>query len=287
MALNGLPLILVGIIVAAQLFNLIIFHLWRQKEPFVLFHVALAYYPLLISIVAAGISLAQIFPWSDWVSTSLIILFRHSCEFVHTLSLVTLLCISVDCWLSVEFAIAYRSQISKQLVRQVMALAWVVAVVIALPGILVNLSSYQVFCNRSPIDTGYGVGRLVWKTFSGPVILALLLLCQLHIVMLAVRSKVRQWRAKTRSQAVHPASRPLPMIVAHFVWGSLRASMVVLLTAVISELPYMVHATGNFRSYPILVRIVYMLPSIQHMYSPLIYLTFFPQFRAIVCRCFA
>ncbi|OWA51774.1 hypothetical protein BV898_16241 [Hypsibius exemplaris] len=284
MTLNGLPLILAGIIVTAQLFNLTIFHLWRQKEPFVLFHVALAYYSLLIGILAAGTPLVRIFPWSERVSTPLTIISWRGFEFIRTLSLVTLLCISVDRWLSVELAVTYRAKISKKLVGQVIALAWLATIALVVPYLAVFGLYYQAFCDRPFTDEHFTSGYLAWKIVSGPVILAFLLATQIRIIMVAVRSKNRQRKARARTHAAHLASRRQSMVVVQFVWSSLRASMVILLAAVVSEVPFMVQVSGKYDSYPIVRRMVYMLPSVQHMYSPVVYLIFFPQFRAVVCR---
>ncbi|OWA51775.1 hypothetical protein BV898_16242 [Hypsibius exemplaris] len=247
MSLNGLPLILTGIIAAAQLFNLIIFHLWRQKEPFVLFHVALAYYSLFIGILAAGTPIVRMFPWSERVSVPLTITLLNCFEFIRTLSLVTLLCISADRWLSVEFAVKYRAHISKKRVRQVIAVSWFVTAVLDWPGAVLNWPYYQAFCYRPPIDTGSGIGRLVWKIFTGPLIVALLLLCQGRIIFTAVRLKSRQLLSRARTRSIAVAAAPSvhhPMV--RIVWSSLRASMVILLAVVISEVPFMVFANGSF-----------------------------------------
>ncbi|OWA55028.1 hypothetical protein BV898_19413 [Hypsibius exemplaris] len=71
-SLNVLPLIMNMLIILAQSFNLIVFHFWRQKEPFVLLHVALAWPSLPFSITASGTQITRILPWREPLSVTLI-----------------------------------------------------------------------------------------------------------------------------------------------------------------------------------------------------------------------
>ncbi|OQV12534.1 hypothetical protein BV898_13178 [Hypsibius exemplaris] len=281
MSLNGVPLILSGVIVCSQLFDLVIFHFWRQKEPYILFHVALAYTSLLVGVDGAVTPLVRMLPWKEPVVSFIFInIFFRGYEFFHTLALMTLLFISVDRWVSVEFAVEYRARISTSTVRLFIALTWILTATLTLPGIILYWPNLEAACDKVVRDTDHSAGRPVWKIFTGPVILCLLLLSQTRIFIIAVNAKLRQLVAKARSPT---ATGPSPQVIVRIVWSSLRASMIILLFAVLSEAPYLLRVERWVTS-PTVVRMVFMLPAVQHMYSPLVYLLFFPPFRDVLRR---
>ncbi|OQV23332.1 hypothetical protein BV898_02780 [Hypsibius exemplaris] len=116
-----------AVVVACQLFNLIVFHFWRDKQPFVLFHVALAWPSLLASFITPGTPLVRMFPWREPASVVLISLCGGSYELWTTLSQIVLVAISVDRWLSVEYPITYRHRITRRTVRWIILLTWAVS----------------------------------------------------------------------------------------------------------------------------------------------------------------
>ncbi|OQV25328.1 hypothetical protein BV898_01009 [Hypsibius exemplaris] len=278
-SLNVLPLTLSFVIMACQLCNLIVFHFWRDKEPFIHLHVALAWTSLMSSAITCGIPLVRMLPRHEPVSVTLILISGRFYEFGTNLNLMILVAISVDRWLSVEYPIPYRDQISKRIVRRMIWMAWMVIILITVPGMILYFQSSDVRCD-APIREISSTGRSIWKVLTGPLILAFLMIFQGRIFVIAVKMKLRLIRAQRRT---HAALRRPSQTMAGIVWGSLRASMVITLVSVVTQSPFMFDFYRYIRD-PTLQRAFALLPAIQHMYSPIVYLLFFSQFRAVLRR---
>ena len=106
-------------IIATQVFNLVVFHYWRNKEPFLLLHIWLAVPSLLHGLITTITPITRILPWHEIYSVIAIRLVTFSFYFVQATSTLMLLTISVDRWLSVEFAVRYRNDVSKKILRRV------------------------------------------------------------------------------------------------------------------------------------------------------------------------
>ncbi|OQV13996.1 hypothetical protein BV898_11768 [Hypsibius exemplaris] len=280
--LNVLPIILGVVTMLSQLFNLTIFRFWHQKEPFVSLHVLLAFCSLLVGAFGIITPVIRLLPWREPLSVTFTNLAAISLEFIHTQSLVTLVAISVDRWLSVEFPGPYRFHISRRKMRWAIGLSWVVTMVLTLPGFVVYWADFQAFCNRPVgfvINSAFH-GRQIWAAFHGPVILCFLLLFQARIVVIAVTVKLRAHLARRRPAVAEQAPRAT---VVQLVWGSLRASMIILFVGLLADLPFALDIQRLTSSSTVL-RILYMLPILQHIYSPVVYLLFFSQFRAVLVR---
>ncbi|OQV24189.1 hypothetical protein BV898_02136 [Hypsibius exemplaris] len=282
-SLNVFPLIMNMLIILAQSFNLIVFHFWRQKEPFVQLHVALAWPSLLFSITVSGTQITCILPWREPLSVTLINFFGGLPDFWHTLSLVTLLSISMDRWLSVEFPGKYRLQISRKKVQLTILTNWIVTALLTLPWMILHWPIVKGFCNR-PIDAGVAFvtpGGRVWKILHGPVLIGIFAVFQLRVVIIAVRVKVRAMvKRKHLRRAPGPDGRQPSVRVVGIVWTSLRANMIILFVGAVADLPYVIEV-GHFVRNPTWLLVIHMLPTVQHIYSPIVYLIFFPQFRAV------
>ncbi|OQV11491.1 hypothetical protein BV898_14221 [Hypsibius exemplaris] len=170
-SLNGLPLILDGIMILTQAFNLCVFHYWRGKEPFVLLHIALAVMSGLLGMIAAVTPLVRILPWDQTGSVTAINLAFRSFEYIETLYTLILLSIGVDRWLSVEFPGKYRAEISKTKICQAIAAAVVLAVVLTLPGTIVYWNVFAAFCHKPVDQYVLTPAQRIWKIVTGPFIL--------------------------------------------------------------------------------------------------------------------
>ena len=127
---NSLPMILSISIAAAQLYNLVVFLYWRNKEPFLLLHVWLTITSLFYGVNSFMIPLTRILSWHEIRSVIAIRLFMASYFVVQAVSALTLLAVSVDRWLSVEFAIKYRNEITKEKVKRVVKCTVIVGLLI-------------------------------------------------------------------------------------------------------------------------------------------------------------
>ena len=72
----------------------------------------------------------------------------------------------------------------------------------------------------------------------------------------------------------------------NIVGKSLAASMIVVLFSSFTTVFSVIDASTYFKNSPVFVRVIILLMAFQHMFTPLVYLAFFPQFRAVSFRCF-
>ena len=163
------PLCLSGLNMAAQIFNLIAFALWRQKEPYVYLHVCLAVVALLMmckNFVVVALRLAPYMPggpaevWSSGLlNTGRIFVAWYE---------VVLLFISVDRWLSVEFAVRYRTHVTRKKVLCTFPITLLVALLLCVPGHLVYVWNETVpKCFRQVVAPVEGYGYMIWLQFIG------------------------------------------------------------------------------------------------------------------------
>ncbi|OQV23331.1 hypothetical protein BV898_02779 [Hypsibius exemplaris] len=235
-SLNILPLTLSAVIIFAQSFNLVIFHFWQIQEPFVLLHIAHACPSLLLGVTSLGTPLVRMFPWHETVSGHVTMVFVHAYQLWMTLSLVTLVAINVDRWLSVEFPAEYRRRMShRRYVRILVLSAWVLTLLLTAPGFIRYWHSSVVSC-AAPLQwkSGSVLGLQAWKIIIGPVILGLLIFFQARIVVIAVKRKAKEMLAKRRV-TVSAAADARPVRI---VWRSLRASMMLTLIGVVTFFPF-------------------------------------------------
>ena len=281
-ALNGNALAVCCVILVTQTFNLFMFNLWRNKEPFVLLHVFLAANSLLRGFVGLFLVITRILPWNDTVSVLFVKLTTVFTAVFNAQSSVILLFISIDRWLSVEFPIQYRDKISKKPIFQSLPIIVAVTLLLEVPGWLVFWKFLRASCVRPPwveADTH------VWNLTVASLLILLLLLFQLRILVIAatIRIKILRSRRQVRGQ---PRSRHAVGVV-RIVWSTLRPSMIVVLVSAVSS----IGSSGwvNFEPLikdPVVLIAVYRLVTVQHMFSPLVYVLFFPQYQAILVRLF-
>ena len=187
--------ITVGILtIVTQLISLVVFHYWRGKEPFVVLFVALAINSLLkglnnIPALIDRILQANETPGNDIVAKLSI----WAMGGLDLINLTLLVAISVDRWLSVEFAVRYRAMVSTQKLIGLFGLSYVVALTIFLPGCLVYWPAIVMLCSRASVNRhAFGSYYDTWRLFLGPLELVLLLGFQLRICMIAVAVRVRR-----------------------------------------------------------------------------------------------
>ncbi|OQV23348.1 hypothetical protein BV898_02795 [Hypsibius exemplaris] len=255
MALNGVPIILSIMMTLSHSFTLFIFNLWRQKEPLVLLHVALAYAFLFLTFSTVMTPIARLLPWNLPINGFFINLSNRCYEFFQTLSFVTLWLISVDRWLSVEFAVKYRAQISRLKIKKAIVASWLITSALALPGMIIIWPNFNAFCDRPIQDQA---GREISAIFNGPFLLVLMMVFQVRIVVIAVTTKLRQLLAKAKTTVGPASSRP---VIVGIVWSSMRASMVILFVAVLADLPFLLRAERWIKNLSI-VKFIYTMPVI-------------------------
>lgn len=174
--------ITVGLLILnSQLFNLIVFHIWRNKEPYILLHTALAWISLLkgtshfADLLVRTVSRALLVtrsPTGQQASETLAKLVLFGLIWLGLLDLTMLVGISVDRWLSVEWAVAYRNRVSRRAVKVLAALCVTASLIIGLPGIVVYWPSVSIVCGHTTLNTrtpGQGPVFKVWPYFLGPV----------------------------------------------------------------------------------------------------------------------
>ncbi|OQV11489.1 hypothetical protein BV898_14219 [Hypsibius exemplaris] len=270
--------------ILAQTFNLFVFHFWRGKEPFILLHIALAVVSGLQGLTGTIIPLTRIFLWHPAVSVVVINLMVQTFEYLQTLYSLILLSISVDRWLSVEFAVRYRAEVSKTKIRQTIAATVGLAVLLNLPASIVYWEPFTAFCNKPVAAFHLTLPFAAWKAITGPFILAVITVFQARLILIAVQRKLRQLKNHSRQIGIsnNHGNNAGGVYVVQLIWSSLRASLIIILVGVISGLPRINPLPAS--ASPVLVRILGLIPSVQHMYSPIVYLLFFPQYRAVLFR---
>ena len=281
-ALNNPTIVLASLMIASQLFNLLIFRRWRNKDPYLLLHVFLAIVSLLIGVCGIFGVFARFFPYLNSTTAVVNKVGISAYQFLNVTFLLTLLSISIDRWLSVEFAVAYRNVVSVKKMYLTLPAIVAVSLILDMPGLSIFARNIHVFCDRSPEWNHSSSGGYAWQFVGGPFLLLLIFICQFRIftIVLLMKLKIRHSRqvgsngTEGRSNAVESAER----IVITVAWTSVRASMIVLLSCIVMNINLIV-GPAPFASNPTLMRINYLLPSIQHVFSPLVYLSFFRLFR--------
>ncbi|OQV11492.1 hypothetical protein BV898_14222 [Hypsibius exemplaris] len=283
-SLNGLPLVLQSIIILAQTFNLFVFHYWRDKEPFILLHIALAVVSGLQALSGSITPLTRILPWHPAVSVVVINLVGQTFEHLETLYSLTLLSISVDRWLSVEFPGKYRAEVSKTKIHQAIAATVVLAVVLTLPGSIVYWEPFTAFCDKPVSRIIMTPPRAAWKIITGPFIQIVIMVFQARLIAIAVQRKLRKRNNHARRIGVknNCGNNGGGVYVVQLVWSSLRASLIIVLvgatSALLRVIPLPVSAS------PVIIRMLNLIPVVQHMYSPIVYLIFFPHYQTVLFR---
>ncbi|OQV23810.1 hypothetical protein BV898_02162 [Hypsibius exemplaris] len=287
------PTIITGTIVTStQLFNLLIFALWRNKEPYILLHVSLAVASLVggISVfVSVPLRYITLTAGNLFLTKLLCVALVSYASFASHLANVA---ISLDRWLSVEFAIRYRTAITSRKV----AIVGVVgvfggALLVNGPGILVFWQFITVDpCTRRKNMEGTGTDWVVWDTTQEILFLPILFASQLRILWIALSLKLQQLRRRNRNLRVSVAplqGRVENHLPSRLVWGSLLGSMAIVCITLLANVPSVslnyVPVTPVSRS---LRRPMAYLTYIQHCSSLLIYMLFWPDYRNTLLRFF-
>ncbi|OWA52600.1 hypothetical protein BV898_17049 [Hypsibius exemplaris] len=91
-------------------------------------------------------------------------------EYFGTALLLNLLCISVDRWLSIDFATQYHHLISKRRVRAVIIVMAFVALLLKVPGFIVYWQSFAAYCDWPLTKVGFTVAQQAWTILTVPAI---------------------------------------------------------------------------------------------------------------------
>ncbi|OQV19271.1 hypothetical protein BV898_06694 [Hypsibius exemplaris] len=289
------PLAFSTTIIATQLFNLIIFALWRNKDPYIFLHICLA-----VASFFAGLALASSVPLRYITLTPvnffLTKFFGIAVLFYTTsASILANVAISLDRWLSVEFAIKYRTTITKKkaLVAGIL-LTFVVPVVLSVPRYVIYWKDITVDrCVGTKHFSPKGIGAEFTEVMMGPVFLPLLFVSQLRILMIAAKQRLRRFTQTHR--AVDAGHGPAAAVihvgeVVSVLWSSFLGSMAIVVCALISHVPNYLMSVFVEKSVVKFSastrRLGAYMTFIQHCVSPVIYLLFWPKYRTAVVRLF-
>ncbi|OQV12439.1 hypothetical protein BV898_13315 [Hypsibius exemplaris] len=185
------PILISTTMIATQTFNLIIFSLWRHKEPYIFLHICLA-----VASLLAGLSGATTAPLRYATHTPFITFLNQSLAtalifYATSASILANFAISVDRWLSVEFAIKYRNSITKQ--KAVVAgliSTFVVPLLLSVPRFAVYWQDLiWLPCTGDKHFSPKGSWAEISEVMMGPMFLPLLFVSQLRILMIATRQK--------------------------------------------------------------------------------------------------
>ncbi|OQV24975.1 hypothetical protein BV898_01184 [Hypsibius exemplaris] len=296
MDLNGVPMILIFSQVAGQIFNLVIFRLWRNKEPFLTLHIALAYGNILVGAISV---ISPVTRWTRWTSVTETVAKVQAVLFAigNRSTVVNTLLISIDRWLSVEFPIAYRNKVTKRKLSIAVVVGWITTIAISLPTMIVFRNKILVGCNR-PSTVDYSASNPLESFLAGfqraPIILAFLFLFQLRILMIAVETRLRLISLKNTIKAASLTTAELNVLrgqhsklTARIIWDSLLGSMAVVMGIGLSTVPFVVLDYGGMSGRTgttLMLNIGNNLFVVQRLYTPFVYLLFFPKFRAAAAR---
>ncbi|OQV20874.1 hypothetical protein BV898_05216 [Hypsibius exemplaris] len=286
-----LPTVIFGtIMTSTQLFNLFIFALWHNKEPYILLHVSLAFASLL-----AGISVITAVPLRYIPLTAGNLLLNKLLGVVlisygNFSSVLANVAISLDRWMSVEFAIKYRTAISSHKTL-------FVSVVFVFGGSLVmhglGIPVFWRFitvdpCTRRKNFEGIGLGYVAWNTVHELVFLPVLFVSQARILWIALGFKLQRLRRerniKVSMERPKPGAEMVLAPILRIAWSSLLASMTIVGVTLISNVPSLSLTYIYTSAGPYLRRIGGYMTFVQHCTSPLIYLIFWPEYRAVLFR---
>ncbi|OQV20009.1 hypothetical protein BV898_06013 [Hypsibius exemplaris] len=272
-------------IILLQIFTLITFHRWHSRDPYLSLHVSLACSSLAYGIIGLSFGITTLNPWSDLVATASRAL-NYLSVFAHNSSTTTLLFISLDRWLSVEFPIQYRARISQKKVLFAIAGLWFVSFLQSVPGMIVYWSAMQAYCNRLTTFFYPSLGFYLWSVLTGPVLLSLTALAQLRIITIAVATKLRVVRARGRI-GKKPTHGPAPVelsVLMGIIRERLLASVVVVIVQLFANVPYRItiqFASRYAWSSQTMAFWSMAWISVQHIFSPVVYLTFFRGFERL------
>ncbi|OWA52542.1 hypothetical protein BV898_16994 [Hypsibius exemplaris] len=252
-AQNFIALLVASATVAAQLFNILIFRFFSIG-----LHAA-PWTPIVIFLARLALSGFLMF---------------------HKFSMIMLLFISLDRWLSVEFAIKYRAHIFRPQIKCFVVLSWLITFLSSVRGCIVYWKFMSVMCDRPTRFQAPGTGFMVWSIVTGPLILIPPVVLQFRIAWIAAWMKLRLRGRKVTER--NPQRLTQTMI--RQLGQSLLASVAVVAISVIANLPYNIILFTGAAANVMIQRLANNLFLIQHFYTPFVYLLFFKRFRVTVLR---
>ncbi|OWA52421.1 hypothetical protein BV898_16878 [Hypsibius exemplaris] len=276
--------------ITAQVFNLIIFALWRNKEPYIFLHICLA-----VASLLAGLSVASSIPLRFVARTPVNIFVNQLLGialllYAHSASILANFAISLDRWLSVEFAIWYRTTISQRKALLVGIIStFVLPLVLAVPKFVVYWEDMTwTPCTGLKHFSPKGIGAEISEAMIGPIYLPLLFLSQMRILVIATRHQLRRYQHAQRPAGVGPVAVLPVCLVVGIVWSSFLGSMAIVFLGLISHVPrYLQSMLVQHSIIRVSVssgRLTLYITFIQHCASPVIYLFFWHNYRNAVLR---
>ncbi|OQV16571.1 hypothetical protein BV898_09244 [Hypsibius exemplaris] len=177
---------------------------------------------------------------------------------------------------------------------------WLIALGITLPGMVVFREGIVIPCDgpfkmNFKLNNGTSSGQ-PWQVFlaglaHGPFLIPILFVFQLRIMIIALQTRLRLHRLRTATRVSPNVDNVRRLRSAHLaarvIWSSIAGSMVVVIGTVLANLPYNVleySGLNGSRATVTLLKMQNYLFVFQYVYTPFVYMTFFPPFRAVVCR---
>ncbi|OWA50459.1 hypothetical protein BV898_14973 [Hypsibius exemplaris] len=278
-SLTVVPLLINAAIVTCQLFNILVFHRWPDKQPFLRYHVSLAAWSLVYAVTGSAVQIVRlIHPWTE-ISVIIARAASICATFCSRIVQVNILLISLDRWLSVELAIWYRNTMTQRKAWMIVVLSVVIGVLLFFP-VLTGSGAMRVTCNEPLTGTA-----ALWLPQTLAVI-GLVAIAQTRILTLAVELKLRQ----LLYQSVRPAAinnRPAQSIpqrhsklILGLTWHSLAAASVVVVMALACQfLPILVLLRVIDRPSLMVIQVTNYTSAMQHIYTLFVYFAFYPDFR--------
>ncbi|OWA55480.1 hypothetical protein BV898_19867, partial [Hypsibius exemplaris] len=271
--------------------NLVVFRAWHKKEPYVLFHVHLAFSSLMYGGVTVLAPLGRLIrprlpiQWMQGVAMQAGMVAHFLCFFSAAV-------ISTDRWLSVEFPRFYQVHATKPKILRVIAGICGITLVCTIPGVIVWNKCLVFFCFRAPAFLCEDRAIDLHVVIKGPFFIGALFLGQARIVMIAAQIAIRVVRQRRTivslpivDQAGHPATPPP---VTGLVWSTLLPGMAIVGASLMSNIPQFVTSANK-----ILRRMTFLegdtsfmlvFVFFQHVASPFIYILFFRSYRNALKR---
>ncbi|XP_055338447.1 uncharacterized protein LOC129588306 [Paramacrobiotus metropolitanus] len=288
-----LPIALTGAF--CSLINLLVFKKWKNKQPFLYFHVSLSVAEglyLLLQTVPTFARLLDTGHTQFWPY----ILGVAATYYGALLYNVHIVCISIDRWISVDFATFYRNRIGKRAILTVIAGAWfyctlftTVLFTVLEQFIMVPCNSVAFFAYPKIWFPVYVEGSLVFTVFVVAV-------TQARLIYVAVQGKLRIFRNRkvhslsvngetvgnaatdTRNQTAE--AKRTKALLAVMTKTVLTGSIIVVI-AVLCQIPMAIlrwTRQSQTSAYAFFVLVFHG----QHILPLFVYLTFYPQYRCAV-----
>ncbi|GAU92018.1 hypothetical protein RvY_04168-2 [Ramazzottius varieornatus] len=169
--------------------NIIVFHNWKQKEPFLTYHISLSIGELLLGVFGLFVPVQYL-----TVTTINMQAFETANGAIMILSAITnfhFCLVSIDRWLSVEYPIWYRNRVTPPVVVAACLVVWLNFVVPFSVVFAVYRHSFYFLCNFGTLFTLQETWWVVYLGMWNPTAILLLAAAQLRLCYIAIKARLR------------------------------------------------------------------------------------------------